>query len=101
MTGSYNLWLVLLSIAVASFASYVALDLASRVVAAQAARSSIYWLFGGALSMGTGIWSMHFIGMPAFQLPIPMSYDIPITLISLLIAVVRSEFALSTISQGP
>ena len=100
MTGSYNFWLVFLSIAVASFASYVALDLASRVMAARAARSSTYWLLGGALSMGTGIWSMHFIGMLAFQLPIPMSYDIPITLISLLIAVVVSEFALSTISHG-
>ena len=100
MTGSYNSWLVLLSIAVASFASYVALDLASRVVAAQASRSAKFWLFGGALSMGTGIWSMHFIGMLAFQLPIPMSYDIPITLGSLLIAVIVSGFALSTISHG-
>ena len=100
MTGSYNSWLVLLSIVVASFASYVALDLASRVVAARGSRSAGFWLFGGALSMGIGIWSMHFIGMLAFQLPIPMSYDIPITLGSLLIAVIVSGFALSTISHG-
>ena len=50
--------------------------------------------------MGTGIWSMHFIGMLALQLPIPMSYDIPITLVSLLIAVIVSGFALYTISHG-
>jgi diguanylate cyclase (GGDEF)-like protein/PAS domain S-box-containing protein len=100
MTGNYNSWLVFLSIVVASFASYVALDLASRVVATRGTPSSSYWLFGGALSMGTGIWSMHFIGMLAFQLPIPMSYDIPVTLASLLIAAIVSGFALHTISHG-
>jgi PAS domain S-box-containing protein len=98
--GTYNSWLVLLSIIVATFASYVALDLASRVVATRGTRSSGFWLFGGGLSMGTGIWSMHFIGMLAFQLPIPMSYDIPITLLSLLIAVLVSGFALHTVSHG-
>src|SRR6266568_3234606 len=97
MIGNYNSWLVFLSIVVATVASYVALDLASRVAATHGTR---YWLFGGALSMGTGIWSMHFIGMLAFQLPIPMSYDIPITLASLLIAAVVSGFALYTISHG-
>ena len=100
MTGSYNSWLVFLSVAVASFASYVALDLASHVAAARGTRSSRGWLWGGALSMGTGIWSMHFIGMLAFQLPISMSYDIPITSLSLVIAVIVSGFALSTISHG-
>jgi diguanylate cyclase (GGDEF)-like protein len=100
MTGNYDPWLVTLSIIVASIASYVALDLASRVVATRGTRTSRYWLLGGALSMGTGIWSMHFIGMLAFQLPIPMSYDIPITLLSLAIAVIVSGFALYTLSQG-
>jgi len=100
MIGNYSSLLVFLSIVVATVASYVALDLASRVVATQGTRSSRYWLFGGALSMGTGIWSMHFIGMLAFQLPIPMAYDIPITLASLLIAAIVSGFALYTISHG-
>jgi len=100
MTGSYNLWLVVTSIVVACLASYVALDLASRVVAARGTRASGYWLGGGAVSMGTGIWSMHFLGMLAFELPIRMSYDIPITLLSLLIAIVVSGFALYTVSHG-
>jgi diguanylate cyclase len=100
MTGTYSLPLVLLSIVVASIASYVALDLVSRVVATQGTRASRYWLFGGALSMGTGIWSMHFVGMLAFQLPIPMAYNISITLLSLLIAVIVSGFALYTLSHG-
>src|SRR5882672_8710526 len=100
MIGNYNSWLVFLSIVVATVASYVALDLASRVAATYGTRSSRYWLFGGALSMGTGIWSMHFVGMLAFQLPIPMAYSIPVTLLSLLIAMIVSGFALHTVSHG-
>ena len=73
MNGSYHIGLVLLSIAVAVVASYVALDLASRVSVANG-RAAAYWLGGGALAMGSGIWSMHFIGMLAFRLPIAMSY---------------------------
>ncbi len=100
MTGIYDIWLVSLSIVVAVIASYVALDLASRVVASQGSKAARYWLIGGAISMGTGIWSMHFIGMLAFRLPIPMSYDIPTTLVSLLIAGLVSGFALYTVSHG-
>jgi PAS domain S-box-containing protein len=99
MVGTYDYWLVLLSVVVAITASYVALDMASRV-AAHGRKSRPYWLAGGAISMGTGIWSMHFIGMLAFHLPIPVSYDIPITLLSLLIAIVASGFALVWVSFG-
>jgi diguanylate cyclase (GGDEF)-like protein len=100
MNTSYNPWLVILSIMVAVSASYVALDLASRVAASQGTRAARYWLAGGALSMGTGIWSMHFIGMLAMHLPIPMAYDVPRTLLSLLIAMVVSGFALKVVGSG-
>jgi diguanylate cyclase len=93
MIGTYNCWLVVLSIAVAIFASYTALDLATRITASKG-RAARVWLVGGAFSMGTGIWSMHSIGMLAFSLPIPMGYDLPMTLASMLIAVVVSGFAL-------
>lgn len=98
MTGSYDIWLVVLSCVVAALASYVALDLVSGVVGAKTVKSKTCWLIGGAMSMGTGIWSMHFIGMLSFRLPIPMSYDIPTTLVSLLIAVLISGFALLAVS---
>jgi len=100
MVGGYDSLLIVLSIAVAIIASYVALDLASRVAASLGSKAARYWLIGGAISMGTGIWSMHFIGMLAFRLPIPMSYHIPTTLLSLLIAVLVSGFALYTVSHG-
>ncbi|HZR36370.1 MAG TPA: MHYT domain-containing protein, partial [Nevskia sp.] len=94
MSKHYDLWLVLLSVVVASMAAYVALDLTSRVSAARERRAAIYWLGGGALSMGLGIWAMHFVGMLAFSLPIPVSYNVGITLASLAIAVGVSAFAL-------
>ena len=100
MSATYDYWLVLLSAIVAISASFVGLNLASRIVATSGRIGQQYWLAGGAISMGTGIWSMHFIGMLAFRLPIPISYDVSITLLSLLIAVLSSWFALYLASRG-
>lgn len=93
MTGAYNPELVALSVIVAIIASYTALELAGRVSQRQG-RSAWIWLFGGAFSMGMGIWSMHFIGMLAFHLPIVMAYDVSITLMSMIIAIIVSCLAL-------
>lgn len=94
MTGSYNLGLVALSYVIAVFASYVALDLAGRIREETNFKQMIYWLIGGAFAMGAGIWSMHFIGMLAFIMPMPMSYDFFWTGLSLFVAVIASAFAL-------
>jgi diguanylate cyclase (GGDEF)-like protein len=97
--GSYNPWLVVLSIVVAIFVSHTALNLSSRVARSTSKPSARLWLVGGAISMGCGIWSMHFVGMLAFSLPIAFSYDIGITLASLAIAIALSGFALSIASR--
>jgi methyl-accepting chemotaxis protein PixJ len=80
--ATYDVSLVVLSIIIAFIASYTALNLAGRVTVAQGSVQKL-WLVGGAIAMGVGIWSMHFIGMLAYQLPIPMTYDIPTVLISM------------------
>lgn len=98
LVGSYNPLLVLLSLLVAVLASYTALDMAGRVVTAQG-RAAFWWLTGGASAMGVGIWSMHFVGMLAFSLPIPLGYDVSITLASLAIAIAASAFALWLVSR--
>ena len=85
---------------VAITASYVALDLTSRVAASQGQRSGPFWLAGGAAAMGCGIWSMHFIGMLSIRTPTPLSYDLPITGLSLLIAISASWFALYVTSRS-
>jgi len=85
LVGFYDHRLVALSIFTAIFASYAALDLGGRITAAHGwIRSS--WLAGGAAAMGTGTWSMHFTGMLAFSLPVPVAYHWPTVLLSLLAA---------------
>ncbi|HEY9279431.1 MAG TPA: EAL domain-containing protein [Eoetvoesiella sp.] len=98
LDSSYNSLLVVCSFLVAILASYTALDMASRIATSKglAARS---WWAGGSFAMGLGIWSMHFIGMLAFRLPIELGYDPWITLLSLLIAVASSAFALWVASR--
>src|SRR5260370_24932661 len=99
MHGTYNLWLVGLSLAVATLASYTALDLSGRISLLAHLRQRHAWLAGGAAAMGVGIWSMHFIGVLAFSLPIPLGYDLTITACSLAIAVLVSYFALYVITR--
>jgi NO-binding membrane sensor protein with MHYT domain len=98
MTGTYSLELVGLSFVVAVAASYVAFALAAHIASTKG-WSAAYWLAGGAIAMGTGIWSMHFVGMLAFKLPIAMSYDLQTTVASLAIAIVVSGFALYIVSE--
>jgi NO-binding membrane sensor protein with MHYT domain len=86
VTGTYNPYLVALSILVAAFASYTALDLSGRVAAARGVARRV-WLVAAAIGMGGGIWSMHFIAMLAFIMPIPMSYEIGLTTLSLVVAI--------------
>ncbi|WDD90608.1 EAL domain-containing protein (plasmid) [Burkholderia sp. FERM BP-3421] len=93
LVGHYNPQIVLFSLLVAIAASYTALDMAGRISTAQGSAAK-WWLAGGASAMGAGIWSMHFIGMLAFSLPIPLGYDPGITLLSLLIGIALSAFAL-------
>jgi len=95
MNGQYDARLVALSILVAIIASYTALDLAGCVSASTSSpRKSWTWLIAGAVSMGIGIWSMHFIGMLAFHLPMPVAYDLPLSLLSMVIAIIVSAVAL-------
>jgi PAS domain S-box-containing protein len=99
MHSSYSLQLVVLSYVVAVLASHVTLSLAQHLHPTHGVRlghKSFYspWIVGGAFSMGTGIWSMHFIGMLAFHLAVPVAYDLSLTVTSWLIAVFISGFAL-------
>jgi PAS domain S-box-containing protein len=98
LIGSYNYALVALSVLIAMFASYAALDLAGRVTAA-GGWTRLVWLLGGAGAMGTGIWSMHYIGMLAFILPIPVAYHWPTVLLSLFAAILASVIALYVVSR--
>jgi len=93
VNGHYQPWLVAVSILVGILASYTALSLAMRVRQAQR-RARYVWVAGGAMAMGSGIWAMHFVGMQAFRLPLPIGYDTTTTFVSWLLPVVASGLAL-------
>jgi diguanylate cyclase (GGDEF)-like protein/PAS domain S-box-containing protein len=98
MVGSYDYRLVALSVVIAILASYAALDVAGRVTSARGG-VRLVWLTGGAVAMGIGIWSMHYMGMLAFRLPVAVQYDWPTVLLSLLAAIFASAVALFVVSR--
>ena len=89
LTGQYNLLAVAFSILIAILGAYVGLDLAAQVRASQG-RARRAWLTGSTLAMGIAIWSMHYTGMLAFHLSVPVRYHVPTTVLSFLIAIVGS-----------
>src|SRR5271170_87200 len=98
MTGTYDLGLVALSVVIAVFASFAALDLTGRITASRG-KLRLFWLFGGASAMGLGIWCMHYIGMLAFRMPMKVFYDVPTVVVSLLAAIAASAVALLTVTR--
>ena len=98
LTGSYDLWLVALSVVIAVLAAGAALDVAARVTATRG-RARAAWLVGGAFAMGLGIWSMHYTGMLAFRLPVAVLYHAPTVALSLLAAILASVVALHVASR--
>lgn len=99
MHGTYDPVLVTLSIAVAILASFTALNLSGRLLAAAGAAQLFWWLLAASLALGGGIWTMHFIGMLAFSMPMPVTYDVQLTLLSLVLPVVVTGVGLLTVSR--
>ena len=99
LAGIYDYRLVALSVLISALASYAALDLGGRVTASRGSVRSV-WLMGGAAAMGIGIWSMHYIGMLAYSLPVAIYYHWPTVLLSLLAATLASAVALFVVSRN-
>src|SRR5690606_26795933 len=91
LNSSYSTILVVFSFLVAILASYTSLSMAGQVSTTRG-KKAVRWLLGGSFAMGLGIWSMHFIGMLAFSLPIELGYDLKLTVLSLLVAIASSGF---------
>ncbi|WAJ71106.1 MHYT domain-containing protein [Catenovulum adriaticum] len=97
--GDYNAWLVMLSVLIAIFSSHMALKVSERAASACTKLRRHISLFTGALALGGGVWSMHFIGMTAFRLCTPVSYNWLITLLSIIPSIIASWVALNIISE--
>ncbi len=98
--GSYNPSLVTISVLLAILASYAALNASTRIQHSRDQARKLIWLIISAFTMGAGIWSMHFIGMLALSLPCVIHYDLLITLISMVPAVLASGVALGIWNYG-
>ena len=99
LPGTYNPILVILSILIASLAAYSAFGLADRIRIAERPSIKRSWLAAGAGAMGMGVWAMHFIGMLAFRLPVPVTYDVFTTLLSMVPAILASAVVLLVIGR--
>ncbi len=97
--ADYDIGLVGLSVTIAILASYAALKVARRISAADTGNKRKFWMLAGSLTMGGGVWSMHFIAMLALKLPIAVSYGFFITLVSTLPAILASYVMLEVVSR--
>jgi len=95
---THDRFLVLLSYLVACVGCFATLDMAERVAHADQQTSRRRWRWVGTTCLAGGIWAMHFIGMLAFQAPIEIQYQLPVTLLSLVIALCASWLAMNTLS---
>jgi two-component system sensor histidine kinase/response regulator len=96
--GTHEPALVAISVVIAILAAFIALSISARIVAATSRRSRWAWTCAGAISMGGGIWSMHFVGMLAFSLPCGVRYNPFGTLLSMVPGILASGVALNIIS---
>ncbi|WP_334065421.1 sensor domain-containing diguanylate cyclase [Alteromonas genovensis] len=92
----YEPWLIFVSILIAISASYIAFVTAHRVSHNEFAREANVWRICAAVFLGIGIWSMHFVGMLAYQFGIPITYNTTITLFSMLPAILASYIVVSS-----
>lgn len=97
LNQTYSMTLVFLSYFISAMASYTALDLGARLHYAKG-RGRVFWLCAGAISMGLGIWAMHFVAMLALHLPIAVKYDYGIVLFSIVLAIFSSAITLWIVS---
>jgi diguanylate cyclase len=95
----YTFGLVIVSVLISIGGSGVALSLSERVRAATTPGLRQFWLTSGSVAMGVGIWSMHYLGMLALKLPVPVFYFWPTVLLSLILAIAASSVALNVVSR--
>ncbi|HKI33675.1 MAG TPA: MHYT domain-containing protein [Gemmataceae bacterium] len=100
MVATHNLYLVALSVLISILAAYAARDLSERVRDARGRGWLALWLAGGATADGIGIWSMNYTGRLALRLPVPLLFDWPTVLLSLLVGILGSAGALLVLSRG-
>lgn len=75
MEQHYDLVMVAYSFVIATLAGYCGIEMTARIRAA-APQDKARWVIAGAFAFGTGVWSMHFMGMAALTLGVPVTFDL-------------------------
>lgn len=96
---SWDPVLIGISFLVAFIAAFVSLDSAGKV-AISVRRESTFWRLSGGITLGIGIWSMHFIGMLAMKMSMPLNYHLPLTALSFAIALIAASLAIHIAISG-
>ena len=96
----YNLLLVLVSYVIAVFGSYVGLNLAIRVPSAKPGKDLYFWVALSSIAIGGAIWSMHYIGMMAVDMKMPVTYDLGLTIVSMLLAICFVAVGIVIVGRG-
>ena len=97
--GEYNLWMVIFSAFIATFSSYTAFRLASSIKNVSKNKNTVIYFILSSFVCATGIWSMHFIGMLAYNTGHPVSYDVATTLVSFIPAFIAAATVLNDLSN--
>ena len=96
---SWDPVLIGISFVVAFIASFIALDSAGKVAISNR-RESTFWRLSGGATLGMGIWSMHFIGMLAMKMSMPINYHFSLTAFSFFIALISATLAINIAISG-
>ncbi|KAB5623340.1 bifunctional diguanylate cyclase/phosphodiesterase [Pseudomonas putida] len=95
----HNPFLVMLAYLVACAACFATLDMAERQSHSEALNARRQWRILGACCLASGIWAMHFISLLAFQAPLDVHYDMPLTALSLIIALLAAWLAMNSLDR--
>ena len=99
LAGSYDPGLVIVSVLISILGAFGALELGGRLTAARG-KTRLAWLTGGAAASGINTWSMHYVGMQAFTLPVPIQYHWPTALLSVVPAFLTALIGLFVVSRA-
>ena len=99
ITDGHNLWLVVVAGLICLLGCHTAVSLLHRA-SLQQGRGALLWLAAAAVAMGSGVWATHFVAMLAYQTPVPIGYDLALTVLSAVIAIAVSSLGLWSALKG-
>lgn len=99
LTATFDIRLIILSVAIAIVGSCIALDISEQIFIASG-RARVWWLLGGATTLGISIWVMHFTALLSYKLPIKVDYNYTIVMISMVVAIVCSGIGFFIITRA-